>query len=698
MGPMETSVAKSARFGEIQLPKARILLVDDNADALRSMAAVLESLDEEVLTASSANEALKHLLKCDPAVILLDVMMPGMDGFQLAELIRQRERSRYTPIIFLTGLGTEDRQMLQGYKAGAVDYILKPCDPEILRYKVKVFVELAKKNEILRQYAEITGAYSLKLQEALENTLKINADLEREIAERKRVESARDRLAGQLGAMPDFVAAMAEGAVTLALDGSILYCNKRFAEMVGTAPEDAVGMPVSVYISASSQATYTALFTQSAGGRVNSDIEVQARNGDEIPVHVALSRFRTAEIEAVAMVLTDLRDQKRNDEILAQGRLARLILDYSHSGVAVCDDTGRIVLASAALYEFCGSNPLFKPVQEVLPLCTTVSGEPRQITAADLRSGAFTNAEVMVGRHDGSRVPMLLSARSISALGEPGLGFLLTVTDISERKIIEETLRRSERLATAGRIAGALAHEINNPLAAVTNALFLLEHNASLDENARQFLRLASTELSRVSHITRNTLSFYRESTNPVPLKLTEVMESVLELYARHIGEKSVEVQRRYDCDGETVGYPVELRQVLSNLVVNAIDALPSGGRLALRIRQSKDWRNGREGLRVVVADAGPGISRHNKARVFEPFFTTKGEKGTGLGLWVTSGIVQKQGGNIRVWSSEREGRNGTVFSVFLPHRIPESTGSDRHSSGAHQGKLIRFRSGEHAA
>lgn len=696
---MDTSVAKGFRPGEIQLPKARILLVDDNVDALHSMMGVLQSLNEEVLTAASANEALKHLLRCDPAVILLDVMMPGMDGFQLAELIRQRERFRYTPIIFLTGLGTEDRQMLQGYKAGAVDYILKPCDPEILRYKVKVFVDLAKKSEMLRQYAQITSAYSLKVQEALASTLKANADLEREIAERKRVESARDRLAGQLGAMPDFVAAMAEGAVTLALDGSILYCNQRFGEMVGVAAEDAVGMPVSLYISPSSQALYTALFAQSSGGRVSSEIGLQARNGEELPVNAALSRFRTADIEAVAMVLTDLRDQKRNEEILAQGRLARLILDYSHSGIAVCDESGRIVLASAALHGVCGDNPLLKSIDDVLPLYTNHAGDPHRITAADLRSDGFKNTEVAVRRDDGTKVPMLLSASSISALGEPGLGFLLTVTDISERKMIEDTLRRSEKLAAAGRFAGALAHEINNPLAAVTNALFLLEHNDSLDEGARRFLQLAASELARVSHITRNTLSFYRESTEPVPLKISEVMESVLELYARHIGEKSIEIQKRYECPGDIVGHPVELRQVLSNLIVNAIDALPRGGRVALHIARSRSWNDGSRGFRIVVADDGAGIPAHNKARLFEPFFTTKGDKGTGLGLWVTLGIVQKLGGRIRVWSSEHPGRSGTAFSVFIPQRSSDSAGDERQEEQpAKGGKVIRFRRGEHAA
>lgn len=665
---MEPSLAKSVKGLEIEVPRAKILLVDDNVDGLQSMAAVLESLNEEVLTASSANEALRHLLKHDPAVMLLDVMMPVMDGFQLAELIRQRERFRSTPIIFLTGLGKEDRQMLQGYRVGAVDYILKPCDPEILRYKVKVFVDLAKKNEMLRHYAAVAHSNSLKLQDALASTLKANAELEREIAERKRIACARDRLAGQLGAMPDFVEAMAEGAVTLATDGTVLYCNSRFGEIVGMAPEDIVQMPISFYLSADSQRIFTALFAESAEKRANAELQLQSREGTEVPVHVALSRFRTADIEAVAMVVTDLRDQKRNEEIVAQGRLARLILQYSHSGIAICDETGRIMLASAALTDACGCNPLFKPLDEVLPMHLERDGGVHQVTIRDLASEMqLTNVEVSLKRSDGTTASMLLSARPIANAGEPGLGFLLTLTDISERKLIEDTLRRSEKLAAAGRIAGALAHEINNPLAAVTNALYLLEHNHSLDAAARHFLQLATSELARVSHITRNTLSFYRESTAPAPINICDATDSVLELYEQQIERKKVRVRRRYDYKGDVVGYPVELRQVLGNLIINALDALSESGELALHIRSSVNRSTGQRGVRIIIGDTGGGVSQGDKHRLFEPFFTTKGEKGTGLGLWVTMGIVQKQGGTIRVWSSNRPGRSGTAFSVFLP-------------------------------
>src|SRR6185369_9063814 len=344
------TVAAGMKKSELEVPKAKILVVDDNADVLRSMTAVLEILGEEILIANSANAALKHLLRCDPAVMVLDVMMPETDGFQLASVIRQRERFKHTPIIFLTGLGQEDRHMLDGYKAGAVDYLLKPVDPDVLRAKVKIFVDLYKQSQMLRTYAELMTSNSQKLEEALNATLQANTELEREIQERKRAEITRDRLAGQLGATPDFVSAMAEGAVSLDSTGRILFCNNRFAEMVGKPEPELLGLHISDFLENGSRATFQALIAETSKRRAIAELELISAHNVHIPVQVSLSNFATEDLNAVAMVVTDLSDQKRNEQVLAEGRLARLILEQAHSGMLVCDGRGRIVLASKAVH------------------------------------------------------------------------------------------------------------------------------------------------------------------------------------------------------------------------------------------------------------------------------------------------------------------------------------------------------------
>jgi PAS domain S-box-containing protein len=246
--------------------------------------------------------------------------------------------------------------------------------------------------------------------------------------------------------------------------------------------------------------------------------------------------------------------------------------------------------------------------------------------------------------------------------------------DVTDRKNTEEALRMTEKLAAAGRMAGTLAHEINNPMAAVTNLLYLLSHQPQLDPASRAYVSLAEEELERVQHIIKNTLGFYRESKTAVALEMAEILDSVLELYSRRLQDKGIEVKRRYDYRGSILGFPGELRQVFANLIGNAIEAVGEDGRIRLHVRTACD-RSGpepRPGVRVVVADRGTGIPAEYRSRIFQPFFTSKGENGTGLGLWVSRGIVSKHNGTIRMRTSTRPGRSGTCFALFFPCGNPE--------------------------
>lgn len=241
--------------------------------------------------------------------------------------------------------------------------------------------------------------------------------------------------------------------------------------------------------------------------------------------------------------------------------------------------------------------------------------------------------------------------------------------DITQTKMAEEALRNSERLAVAGRMAATIAHEINNPLETVTNVLYLLSRNTTLDEGAKKYLKIADEELRRIAQITRSTLGLYRErDTTPAAVSLSEMIENLLMFYQRQVQSLGVNVEKRFDSAGRVVGVSGELRQVIANLVANAIDALSvAGTKLKLHVYESADWRNlGRRGVRLVVADDGPGINAETQANLFRPFYTTKGQKGTGLGLWVSQGIITKHGGSIRL-RSRTGARHGTCFAVFLP-------------------------------
>ena len=245
---------------------------------------------------------------------------------------------------------------------------------------------------------------------------------------------------------------------------------------------------------------------------------------------------------------------------------------------------------------------------------------------------------------------------------------LLAIEDITERKQAESALIKSEKLAAAGRLAATLAHEINNPLQAVTNLLVLLEQSLELDETDRAYATMAAEELARVTDLTRQSLSFFREASAPKPVNIEETVESVLKVYAKRVAGRGISLKKQYRSSETIHSFPGEIRQVFATLLLNAVQATPHGGTISVRVRKSTRKIEGKiKGVRIVIFDTGIGIPIENQTRVFEPFFTTKEEQGTGLGLWVAQGIVNRLGGLIRMRSSVRRGKCGTCFSIFLP-------------------------------
>jgi len=194
-----------------------------------------------------------------------------------------------------------------------------------------------------------------------------------------------------------------------------------------------------------------------------------------------------------------------------------------------------------------------------------------------------------------------------------------------------------------------------------------LGNDDSMNSNSREFLKLAEEELLRVTHITRQTLAFYREPSSPVAAKPAELARQVIRMFQPKIDNKKILVSFSSRLDSEYVVHPGEFKQIVTNLLANAIDAVPRGGTIVLRVRPGREWSAGEAGFRITVADNGVGISRTDRKHLFQPFFTTKGQKGTGLGLWVTQGLVTKHGGHLQLHSSTRSQRRGTTFSIFFP-------------------------------
>lgn len=251
--------------------------------------------------------------------------------------------------------------------------------------------------------------------------------------------------------------------------------------------------------------------------------------------------------------------------------------------------------------------------------------------------------------------------------GRKATRFLGTLLDRTEQKLAQAALIQAEHLAATGRLAASIAHEINNPLEAVTNLLYLIRHER--EEDARNaYLLTAESELARVSEIASNTLRFYRDPKGQSRVGLTPLLQSVVGLYQGRLAVRRIEVDMKCEEGAEVTASQGELRQVLVNLIGNALDAMPKGGRLRI---QSRTFAHGfgdlQPGAGVFIADTGVGMSPALLERVFEPFYTTKGAAGTGLGLWLSREIVKKHGFKLLVKSRPEK---GTVFGIYMPETV----------------------------
>jgi signal transduction histidine kinase len=280
--------------------------------------------------------------------------------------------------------------------------------------------------------------------------------------------------------------------------------------------------------------------------------------------------------------------------------------------------------------------------------------------------------ELTYCRKDGSRFPAVVSITALRDAQDLIIGYLLIGTDNSARKQAEEALLRSEMLASAGRMAASIAHEINNPLESIINTLYLLRSTPELPDQARLYLDIADGELMRIAHITRQTLGFYREFSAATSNSASDLVTSVIDLLKSKIQATQATVLQQCDQPLHILGIAGELRQILANLLANSLDAVgPQASspdcRIIIRARASLNPATGKSRIRLSVSDSGHGITPATAKQMFDPFFTTKGSVGTGLGLWVCKQLVDKNGGHLRVRSTTRGPKHGTTFSVTLP-------------------------------
>jgi two-component system, chemotaxis family, CheB/CheR fusion protein len=423
----------------------------------------------------------------------------------------------------------------------------------------------------------------------------------------------------------------------------------------------------------------------------SSHQDVQDAEGRWHALHILPYKTQDNKIDGAVLVLLDIDAIKSaNEQLRKSTDFFRGIIDTVRQPLLVLDSDLRV----KAVNQFFLDTYRMSPESTYNKLLYRLDGEAWNIPALrELLEDILPHSQVVNDfevEHDFRRIGhrfMLINARTLIQASDQEPMILLAIEDITARKFAETALIRSEKLAASGRLAAALAHEINNPLQAITNLMTLLGQSAELDAQAREYVTLASNELNRIVHLIRQTLGFYQEAASPTPVNVKEVLEGVLKLYAKQIEAKQTQLTKRFQLDKTFDCYPSAIRQVFSNLLVNAMEAIHSGGQITLRVKRSRDWKKdpSSHGIRIIIADNGAGISARNQGRVFEPFFTTKGEHGTGLGLWVAQGIVDRLGGSIRLRSTTHPGKSGTCFSVFLPDR-PQRTGAGKPGQSSLRG------------
>jgi PAS domain S-box-containing protein len=358
----------------------------------------------------------------------------------------------------------------------------------------------------------------------------------------------------------------------------------------------------------------------------------------------------------------------------ARRRLAAIV-ESSDDAIISKDLNGIITSWNASAARLFGYEPEEIIGKSVLTIIPPELHEEEAVILHKLRAGErIDHYETRRMRKDGTTVEVSLTISPMKDASGRVIGSSKTARDISERKRAEAALIQSERLAAIGRMAAAIAHEVNNPLEAITNLAYLLTYHPSLDDEARGFAHMLLDEVGRASRITKQTLAFYRDSTSPAVVNMAELVDSILELHGPAMMKKNIRVQKML-CDRTATvrGFGAELRQVFANLILNAIDAVPTGGMLWVRVSFHGGSADIPGEVRVAIADNGCGIPQDRRHRVFEPFFTTKADRGTGLGLWVSEGIVRKHGGRIRMHSSTWPRHSGTVFTVILPAHAVEA-------------------------
>jgi PAS domain S-box-containing protein len=483
-----------------------------------------------------------------------------------------------------------------------------------------------------------------------------------------------------------------DAIITKGLDGIITSWNAAASRIFGYASEEIVGRSILTLIPAElHQEEREILKRLTAGERIEHYETIRiTKAGTRVNISLTVSPIRDEQgrVIGASKVARDISDRLRADEL--RNRLAAIV-ESSDDAIVSKDLNGIITSwnrAATRLFGWSAEEIIGRSLLTIIP--ANLQGEEAEILRK-LRAGeCIDHYETQRVHKDGHLVEVSLTVSPIWDDKGRVIGASKIARDITERKRLQQALIESDKLAATGRMAATIAHEINNPLEAVTNLAYLLANDRSLNKTARQYAKMLFEETERASQVARQTLAFYREVGQPVAVDIRELLDGVIRLNRARFEKKKIKVRREYTAAKCVFGFPSELRQVFVNLVLNAVDAAAEQGEICLGVSNETSpggtsfdgtsfsgtsFNGSDERVCVTVSDNGKGIPEAAQQQLFQPFFTTKKNGGNGLGLWISRGIVEKHGGEIKFRNKTQAGESGAVFTVLLPSKGREKRG-----------------------
>ena len=451
------------------------------------------------------------------------------------------------------------------------------------------------------------------------------------------------------------------------LDGTIISWNGAATRVFGYEPDEIIGKSILTLIPPELRYEEENILRKlTAGERIEHYETIRMRkNGERFPISVTISPIRdtNGNVVAASKIARDISERKKFDENRSQ---LAAIVDSADDAIIGKDLNGIVKTwneGARKMFGYTAEEMIGRPILTLIP--DHLHYEEDEILRK-LRAGQrIEHYETRRQKKTGETVEVSVTISPIRDESGTVIGASKIARDISDKKRIENMLLQSEKLAATGRMAAAIAHEINNPLESVINLVFLARQNSDPASKVHSLLKTAEDELERVAHLARQTLGYYRDTNSPADVSLHDLLENVLTVYNSKILASGIAVDARFDDLQKISVSKGEMLQVFSNVIANSIDAMRHDG--VLSISTGKAFSAARDGIQVVIRDNGIGIAPENLGKVFEPFFTTKGTLGTGIGLWVAKQLIERRGGRISIASSTFPHNSGTVITIFLP-------------------------------